>query len=485
MHRIGSPTATTSTLIRAVALGAALALAGGCGGPGSTVAPQPSASTSTPAATAPPTAPPASGPTTSPSAAAGPTPAASLGQTAHWVSAGTMHLAHIAPTVLQLGDGRVIAFGNSITDTYRGGPPDDSTTVVELWDPATNAWELGPALNRPRDWATVVMLGDGQPMVIGGVNASMAAYSSAYRFDTAASAWVKTGLLNTARYWGAAALLDDGRVLIAGGRYSAGNDWYGTADVALAAYSPEADVDPGPPGRPLALAEVYDPATDTWTPTGSMRIARSAPQAERLADGRVVVFGGVWDDVDDTPSAEVYDPASETFHRTGGIPVPSLSSVKALGVPVSRADWTVYPGGPSLSLDADGAAVIRGMEWMSEDGLHLWGSVRLDASSGTWSVMEDTLAVQREDPESDDILGSWGAEPARQPWAVLADGRLLYADGEETGRIELYDPTTGTSIRMPSLPTRNACAMALPLADGSVLAIPCSGTYTDAYRLVP
>src|SRR5258705_321194 len=64
----------------------------------------------------------------------------------------------------------------------------------------------------------------------------------------------------------AAATLDDGRVLVCGGNDDQNNV--------------------------LASAEIYNPATNTITPTGSMSQARYFHAAVKLADGRVMVFGG-------------------------------------------------------------------------------------------------------------------------------------------------------------------------------------------------
>src|SRR5947209_20447982 len=68
-----------------------------------------------------------------------------------------------------------------------------------------------------------------------------------------------------------ATLLPDGTVLVAGGRSSG----------AFCA------------GSELASVEIYDPATGTFSPTGSMAQARSNHTATRLLDGTVLVAGGV------------------------------------------------------------------------------------------------------------------------------------------------------------------------------------------------
>src|SRR5437870_6272242 len=81
-----------------------------------------------------------------------------------------------------------------------------------------------------------------------------------------AASWSYTGNLNTARIEHSATLLQNGKVLVAGGNGSDGNQF------------------------PLSLnsAELYDPATEMWSSTGSLNTARQGHTATRLEDGQVL-----------------------------------------------------------------------------------------------------------------------------------------------------------------------------------------------------
>jgi hypothetical protein len=72
-------------------------------------------------------------------------------------------------------------------------------------------------------------------------------------------------------------------------------------------------------GGALPGAELYDPVAGTWSVTGNLSNARYLHTATLLANGQVLVAGGLDSNIAASPTAELYDPASRSWTETGSL----------------------------------------------------------------------------------------------------------------------------------------------------------------------
>jgi uncharacterized protein (TIGR03437 family) len=106
-----------------------------------------------------------------------------------------------------------------------------------------------------------------------------------------------------------ATLLPNGKVLLAGGI----SDFWGY----------------------LSTAELFDPSTDTLTPTANMTVSRAGQTATLLPDGTVLVAGGqtyspALQLIGGLTSAELYSPATGTFFSAGNMTTARFSQAATL-----------------------------------------------------------------------------------------------------------------------------------------------------------
>src|SRR3954453_14886751 len=102
--------------------------------------------------------------------------------------------------------------------------------------------------------------------------------------------------------------------------------------MAVARYAPTATVLAGIPLRGkvlvaggldgnecVASARLFDPASLTWTTTGSLEQGRNFATATKLDDaaGRVLIAGGYDERLGTLASAEIYDPEKHAFRTLG------------------------------------------------------------------------------------------------------------------------------------------------------------------------
>jgi hypothetical protein len=185
-----------------------------------------------------------------------------------------------------------------------------SIRSAQIFGTATHQFVGAAQLNQARSFHTTTPLLDGTILVTGGLSSSdrSSALGTAETYDPATQSFEtlsgtapcpgSPGCMITAGFGRAAVRLSDGRVLIAGG-FSGGT----STDQPTC----------------TAAAEIYNPATKTFTAVANMNAARCSQSAALLPDNRVMVSGGFSDPftfVLATPQAEIFDPATGTFSAT-------------------------------------------------------------------------------------------------------------------------------------------------------------------------
>jgi hypothetical protein len=205
----------------------------------------------------------------------------------------TLNTARVGHTATLLNNGQVLFVG--------GYDPETGLIAdAELYDPPTETFiDLGDT-SAPRYGHTSTMLRNGQVLIAGGKTdpTPSAAYNTAEFYDPASQTFTPLPVPMTATREGhAAALLNNGQVLITGGEI---------------------------PGiGSLNIAELYDPTSGTFTAiAATMTVPRISHTMTLLNGGQVLINGGVTDFPGSSSAlntAELYDPASQTFTLAGNM----------------------------------------------------------------------------------------------------------------------------------------------------------------------
>ena len=109
-------------------------------------------------------------------------------------------------------------------------------------------------------------------------------------------------------------------------------------------------------------AEVYDPSDGTWTQTSSLREERRFHTATLLADGTVLLTGGMTRDFEALQSAEIYDPSGGAWSLTG-----SMSEALAAHTATRLPDGRVLVAGGLRARESDflGLFISGPVCWLS------------------------------------------------------------------------------------------------------------------------
>ena len=206
---------------------------------------------------------------------------------------GSMSAPRVDQTATLLRDGRVLIAG--------GWDGTEALASAELYDPTTGRFTATGSMGSARSLHTAALLADGRVLIVGGFDSPSSWLASAELYDPATGTFSPTGAMSTTRSQDTATLLASGLVLIAGGQLP--NSSTGSSI--------------------LSSAELYDPSSGTFKQTGSMIVARAAHAATLLTDGQVLITGGATtaDGSKFVASAELYDPQTGAFTPTGSMAV--------------------------------------------------------------------------------------------------------------------------------------------------------------------
>ena len=185
-------------------------------------------------------------------------------ETGEWQQAATMDQPLFRQAAVLLSDGRVLVVGGTLLIDAT------QTTRAEIYDPAKDTWTPTEDMGVERGRPNAVLLSDGRVLVTGDRSLDLRAVTGkAETYDLDAGTWSSTEDMSKASIGHTLTLLPDGRVLAAGGVHPT-NIHYGV----------------------YSTTEIFDPATNSWSPGPELSEPRAYHSATLLPDGRVLLVGG-------------------------------------------------------------------------------------------------------------------------------------------------------------------------------------------------
>ena len=197
---------------------------------------------------------------------------------------GSMHIWRTTHSATLLLNGKVLIVGGA------------SDTSVEVYDPASGNFSLTGSTSESRAYHTATLLPDGKVLVAGGSGASSGYLASAELYTPDKGTFASTGQMSNPRSYATANLLASGQILVA---------WW-------------LNFTNSPPRGYVATADLWDPSTGLFTPTGSLFYGRCSHTSASLLNGNVLIVGGEAD-AGPTLYSELYDPSTKAFSVSGSL----------------------------------------------------------------------------------------------------------------------------------------------------------------------
>lgn len=371
----------------------------------------------------------------------------------------------VRPSSAALLPGRTQAFRATVTGSVQTGVN---------WSVLQGA--VGGSISTEGVYTAPATLGTYQLVATSMWDSSKTATAAAIVVDTG---FVPTGEMGAPRRYHTATLLANGEVLIAGGSMEV--------------------CDPACREVPLASAEIFNPATNQFRPTGSMSVPRAYHTATLMGDGKVLLAGGqeragcVW-----LGSAELYDPATGNFTPAG-----NMNATRGFHTATLLPDGSVLMAGGYASSDCTvlasteiynpatnsflPAAQMKSQRLWHTASLLSDGKVLLAGGSFDGWFSLDSAEIFNPAAGTFTLTGALGIARDCHTTTVLPDGRVLIAGGEKLFAMEyprvyddaqLFSPGTGTFGAAVPMSYARVYHAATLLPDGRVLLAGGSDTIT-------
>ncbi|MFI8961991.1 discoidin domain-containing protein [Streptomyces sp. NPDC053493] len=255
-------------------------------------------------------------------------------------------------------------------------------------------------------------------------------------------------------------------------------------------------------GSNAEKASIYDPATDGWSATTNMNIARGYQAMTLLSTGEAFVLGGSWSGAAGDKAGEVWSPDTRTWRKLPGVPAgPAVTADPAGAYRADNHMWLyatsggkVLQLGPSKQMNwittgGNGSITSAGTRADSPDAM-TGNAVAYDIGKlltlGGAPAYEKTPATRRAYTVSTDgtevrtaRTGDMGYARGFVNSVVLPDGKVAvfggqaypvpFSDATSVLTPELWDPATGrfTPLATMAIP-RNYHSVANLLPDGRI-----------------
>lgn len=384
---------------------------------------------------------------------------------------------------------------------------DAANSANEIFDPVSLSWSPIASGHINRQYHDASVLADGRVLITDGFDSNWVyqdgdadiydPISNTWTRPTNASACGNTAYMsNTGYILFKSIALGDGRILNLGGTFSgpASNtaDIYdpsaqtltATANMNVGRWSSSAARLAN--GKILAfggydstgvssnVSEVYNAAANTWTLTGSMKEGRARPSVVALSDGRVFVAGGIDSNSFPIQSAEIFDPATNQWTWAG-----AMQEARVGGAIVVSASGEVFIfGGMGRAgvLDSVEVYVVTAGMWKREAGFYPLPDGRLIRFGGI-----DSTSGSRLDSTSiyNPASATWSAGPKmtgrrNHPYVLqMSEASFVivsdYRDPQSALTAEIFDSVSLSFKALPAFITSRAPEAVFDLGSGKIL----------------